>query len=83
MNERVAANLKRLRASRGWSQEYLAEVAGLSGRTVQRAERSGELTHDTRRALSSAFHVTASDLDGLDGLDGALPDMPVGAPGAH
>ena len=62
MKEIVASNLKRLRGSSGWSQERLAEAAGLSGRTVQRAERSGELTERVRRALAEALNVTAADL---------------------
>ena len=62
MKEIVASNLKRLRGSSGWSQERLAEAAGLSGRTVQRAERSGELTEHVRRALAQALNVTAADL---------------------
>jgi transcriptional regulator with XRE-family HTH domain len=62
MNEPVASNLKRLRGTSGWSQERLAEAAGLSGRTVQRAERSGELTERVRRALARALNVTAADL---------------------
>ena len=61
MKETVASNLKRLRGSSGWSQERLAEAAGLSGRTVQRAERSGELTERVRRALAEALNVTAAD----------------------
>jgi len=40
---------------RGWSQEQLAEISGLSTRTVQRVEEGAPSSLDTRRALAVAF----------------------------
>lgn len=40
---------------RGWSQEQLAEISGLSARTVQRVEEGAASSLDTRRALAVAF----------------------------
>ncbi len=57
----LAEIVKILRGSRNWSQEQLADISGLTVRTVQRLER-GEGSHfDTRRALARAFE--ASDID--------------------
>lgn len=36
----IAANVRRLRSRRGWTQEVLAEKAGLDVRYVQRVERA-------------------------------------------
>ncbi len=55
-------HLVSLRQDRGWSQEKLAAVAGVSERTIQRAEKDGTCSLDTKMALASAFEVTPSDL---------------------
>ena len=34
--------VKMLREERGWSQEHLGEVAGVSYRTIQRIEKDGQ-----------------------------------------
>ncbi len=60
-NEELAVLIKYLRQSRGWSQEQLADISGLSTRTVQRAEQGTAPGLDTRRALAKAF-----DLDDID-----------------
>ena len=54
--------VRKLRIDRGWSQETLAEVAGLSVRTVQRIERGGKASLDSMGALAAAFDVSISDL---------------------
>lgn len=51
-----------LRLDRGWSQEKLAAVSGLSERTIQRVEKDGSCSLDTKMALASAFAVPPSDL---------------------
>ena len=43
------------REQRGWTQETLAELAGISMRTVQRVEKAQPSDLDTRRALAKAF----------------------------
>ncbi len=54
--------LRGLRDERSWTQEHLATVAGLSLRTVQRIEREGNASSDSRLALAAAFGVDVSSL---------------------
>ena len=46
-----------LREARAWTQEDLAQGAGLSARTVQRTEAGEPPSTETLRALSAAFDV--------------------------
>lgn len=46
---------------KAWTQEHLAEAAGISPRTVQRAE-DGVLSAETLRSLAAAFDVTLEEL---------------------
>jgi transcriptional regulator with XRE-family HTH domain len=50
-----------MRQGRKWSQDQLAEVSGLTTRTIQRVERGEPSNVDTRRALARAFE--AQDID--------------------
>lgn len=54
--------LRKLREERAWTQEHLALVAGLSLRTIQRIERDGNVSSDSRLALAAALEVGVSDL---------------------
>jgi DNA-binding XRE family transcriptional regulator len=54
--------IRQLREARGWSQEHLAEVAGLSARTVQRIEAEGNVAPESRMALAAALGVEAAAL---------------------
>lgn len=54
--------IRQLREARGWSQEHLAEVAGLSARTVQRIEAEGNASPESRMALATALGLDAADL---------------------
>jgi transcriptional regulator with XRE-family HTH domain len=49
--------IRQLREERSWTQEHLATVAGLSLRTVQRIEREGNGSSDSRLSLAAAFGV--------------------------
>lgn len=51
----LSALVKAFREARQWSQEQLAEISGLSTRTVQRVEEGQTSSLDTRRALAAAF----------------------------
>jgi transcriptional regulator with XRE-family HTH domain len=51
-----------LRKERGWSQEKLAAICGISERTIQRVERDGLSSLDTKMALASALGIAPSDL---------------------
>ena len=57
-----AHRLKTLRETRGWSQEHLATVAGISPRTVQRLEAGGEASRESRMALAAALGVEPAGL---------------------
>lgn len=52
--------VRKLRLQRGWSQERLAELAGVSVRTIQRAERNGSMSLETVAALAAVFEVDRS-----------------------
>lgn len=51
-----------LRKERGWSQEKLAAMSGVSERTIQRAEGEGVCSLDTKMALASSLEVPPSHL---------------------
>lgn len=54
--------IKKWRAERCWSQEHLAETAGISLRTVQRIENGRAASRDSVMALASAFNVDVGTL---------------------
>ena len=54
--------IRKLRIDRGWSQETLAQISGLSVRTIQRIERGGNASLESLGALASAFNVDISTL---------------------
>ena len=60
-----AAKIRRWREERQWSQEHLAELAGIGLRTVQRIETGEPAARDTLLALAAAFNVDVSAL-GVD-----------------
>lgn len=51
----LAAVVRMFREMRTWSQEQLADISGLSARTVQRVEEGVPSSLDTRRALARAL----------------------------
>ncbi len=54
--------VRKLRLEKGWSQETLAELSGLSTRTVQRIERNGNASLETLNALASVLDVDVATL---------------------
>lgn len=54
--------LKQLRESKAWSQSQLADVAGISLRTVQRIEKSGIASHESVMSICSAYDIKINDL---------------------
>ncbi len=54
--------IRKLRLDRGWSQEDLAEISGVSVRTVQRIERGGRASLETLKCLAAAFEAEIPDL---------------------
>jgi transcriptional regulator with XRE-family HTH domain len=63
--------IQKLRLQRGWSQEQLAELSGLSVRTIQRLERGQTASVESLKALASVFETDFSrlkepDMDAAD-----------------
>ena len=56
--------IKLFRELRKWSQEQLAEISGLTVRTIQRVEKGEPSSTDTRRALARAFEL--EDIDAFN-----------------
>jgi len=54
--------VRKLRLKRGWSQEQLAELAGLSVRTIQRIERGQKAGLESLKSLAAVFEVQLSNL---------------------
>ncbi|WP_297734107.1 XRE family transcriptional regulator [uncultured Maricaulis sp.] len=52
-----APKIKRWREERQWSQEHLADLAGIGLRTIQRIENGEAGSRETLMALAAAFNV--------------------------
>ena len=61
--------VRKLRLQRGWSQEQLAEMSGLSVRTIQRIERGRPAGLESLKSLAAVFETDVSNLT-------TEPDMP-------
>jgi transcriptional regulator with XRE-family HTH domain len=55
--------VQKLRLKRGWSQSQLAQVSGLSARTVQRIEAGFPASAETLKSLAAVFEVDFSTLN--------------------
>lgn len=56
--------VKQLRLQRAWSQEQLAELTGVSVRTIQRIENGDRPALETLSALAAVFEVNVADITG-------------------
>src|SRR5579872_2537673 len=63
--------VRKLRLQRGWTQEHLAELTGLSVRSIQRFERGQSSSLETLNALAAVFQV---DRSLLKPGDAPMPD---------
>jgi transcriptional regulator with XRE-family HTH domain len=52
--------VRKLRLKNGWSQSQLAEMAGVTTRTIQRVEQGHRPSLETSKALASVFEVDLS-----------------------
>jgi transcriptional regulator with XRE-family HTH domain len=52
--------VRKLRLQRGWTQEHLAELTGLSVRSIQRLERGQSCSIETLNSLAAVFEVDRS-----------------------
>lgn len=56
------ALIKELRLKKSWSQEKLADIAGVSLRTIQRIETHGVASLQSRSAIANAFELEPAEL---------------------
>ena len=54
--------IQNLRTAKCWSQDELASASGLSVRTIQRVEKTGNASLETTKALASVFGVNPDAL---------------------
>tara|TARA_R110000787_G_C13280540_1_gene432460 strand:+ start:204 stop:665 length:462 start_codon:yes stop_codon:yes gene_type:complete len=52
-----AAKIKRWRDERHWSQEHVADLAGIGLRTIQRIENGEPASQESLKALAAAYNV--------------------------
>lgn len=64
--------VQKLRLQRGWSQQQLAELSGLSVRTIQRIENGRAASTESLKSLASVFEIDFSTLSS----EPAMPDTP-------
>lgn len=69
--ESVGKKIRQLRDRKAWTQEHLAKAAGVSLRTIQRAEE-GAMSAETLNALAGAFDVSVEELSHDDGAYPAI-----------
>ncbi len=74
--------IKKIRISKGWSQEQLAEFSGLSVRTIQRLERGYSAGLESLKCIAAVFEVNVSELQNNDFSEseqflGTNPILPV------
>lgn len=65
--------IRKLRLNRSWSQEHLAEVSGLSVRTIQRIERGQKPSLESLKSLAAVFEIDVSILSKTFDIKEELP----------
>ncbi|WP_370980426.1 2TM domain-containing protein [Agaribacterium sp. ZY112] len=54
--------IRKLRLQRGWSQDQLSQISGLSTRTIQRIERGQKPSLESLQSLAAAFETSVAEL---------------------
>lgn len=62
MQPPMQIQVQKLRLQRGWSQQQLAELSGLSTRTIQRIENGHTASTESLKSLASVFEIDFSTL---------------------
>lgn len=62
MSEAIAINIRKYRDALRWTQKQLAQAAGLSIQTVQRAEAGESISAASLQAIAAAIRVSVEDL---------------------
>ncbi len=64
--------IRKLRLERGWSQDQLARLSGLSTRTIQRIERGQNPGLESLKSLAAVFDVNVVDLKKENEMDNKI-----------
>lgn len=67
--------LKNTRIAKGWTQQQLADVAGLSLRTIQRIEKSGISANESCSALCVVLELNRTELLAKTASDSSLQSL--------
>src|ERR1044072_4756219 len=59
----MSLTIRKLRLQRGWTQDRLAEFAGLSVRSVQRIERGARPSLESLKSLAAVLEVDVATLN--------------------
>lgn len=54
--------IRKLRLQRGWSQEQLSQMSGISTRTIQRIERGQKASSESLKSLAAVFETNFTEL---------------------
>ncbi len=68
-NTNTVRDIKKMRLERHWSQEQLAEMSGLSIRTIQHIENGENAGLESLKALASVFDTDIKDSDKQEEID--------------
>lgn len=68
-------SVQKLRLKHGWSQQQLAEISGLSVRTIQRIEAGHPASTESLKSLAAVFEVDFSTLDPEHAMNTASPTL--------
>ncbi len=62
-------DIKKMRLERHWSQDQLAEMSGLSIRTIQRIEIGENASLESLKSLAAVFEINITDSDKKDEME--------------
>ena len=68
--------IQKLRLQRGWSQQQLADLSGLSVRTIQRLEQGQVASTESLKSLAAVFEIDFSTLQEPDMNTATAPTTP-------
>lgn len=75
--------IQKLRLQHGWSQQQLADLSGLSVRTIQRLEQGQSASVESLKSLAAVFEIDFSELQRTDMLTADTPNKATTAPSQH
>lgn len=64
--------VKKLRLQHGWSQDHLAQISGLSIRTIQRIEQGQKAGLESLKSLAAVFDIHITELQKEPEMDNTL-----------